>query len=129
MRLNDRIMTAAQNGDSAQVAMFLPMAFGAYRQLPAADTDLRYHAALLHAQAGNWSDAKALADSILAQESSNLLGLVLQGTLAELTGDQNLRNRAYERFIAVWSSEIVRDNQEYVDHRDVLDAFRGAGGN
>lgn len=129
MRLNDRIMTAARNGDSAQVAMFLPMAFGAYRQLPATDTDLRYHAALLHAQAGNWANASALADSILAQESDNLLGLALQGTLAELTGDRALKSRAYERFTAVWSSEIVRDNQEYIDHRDVLDAFRGAGGN
>lgn len=129
IRLNDRIMTAAEQGDSATVQTFLPMALSAYGQLPAVDTDARYHAALLNAQAGDMAAARALADSILAAQPANLIGLALRGTLAELGGDAAGVAEARRRFLAAWEAEIAKPNQEYVDHRNVLDAFRtGAGG-
>ncbi|HEU4955783.1 MAG TPA: zinc ribbon domain-containing protein, partial [Gemmatimonadales bacterium] len=49
-RLFNRIMEAAQRGDSAQVLRFTPMALGAYTQLDTVDTDARYHAAVLRLQ-------------------------------------------------------------------------------
>lgn len=129
IRLNDRIMMAAGQGDTATVRTFLPMALSAYDQLPAVDTDARYHAALLQAEARNFDAARALADTILAEQPDNLIGLALLGTLGELTGDATLRADAQRRFLAAWDREIGRPNQEYVDHREVLDAFRaGAGG-
>jgi len=128
IRLNDRIMAAVGQGDSATVQTFLPMALSAYAQLPTADTDTRYHAALLNAQAGDMAAARALADTILTAEPANLIGLALQGALAEMAKDPAGLIEARRRFNAAWATEITKPNQEYVDHRNVLDAFRAAAG-
>lgn len=124
IRLNDRIMSAAAQGDTVTVQSFLPMALAAYDQLPFVDTDARYHAALLRAEAGDFTAARALTDTILAAEPANLIGLALLGTLAELTGDPPLLADARRRFLAAWDTEITQLKQEYQDHREVLDAFR-----
>ena len=71
-RLFNRIMQAADQGDSAQVERFLPMALGAYGQLDSADVDAQYHAAVLHLQAGDAPGALALADTILATVPTHL---------------------------------------------------------
>ena len=129
IRLNDRIMMAASQGDTATVQTFLPMALSAYAQLPSVDTDARYHAALLHAEAREYITARAIADTILAADPANLIGLALLGTIGELTADAALRSEAQRRFLAAWEAEIGKPKQEYLDHREVLDAFRaGAGG-
>jgi len=119
IRLNDRIMTAAEAGDSATVQSFLPMALSAYAQLPEVDTDTRYHAALLHAQGGDMA----------ATEPANLIGLVLRGALAEMSGDAATLADAQRRFLASWAAEIGKPNPEYLDHRNVLDAFKAGAGN
>jgi len=129
IRLNDRIMAAAEQGDSSTVRTFLPMALAAYDQLPEVDTDTRYHAALLRAEGREFAAAQALVDTILAGDRDNLIGLALVGTLAELTGDRAALDRARRQFLAAWAAEIAKPNPEYIDHREVLDAFRaGAGG-
>ena len=46
LRLWDRVERAASNGDTTTVRQFAPMALGAYAQLPSADNDQRFHAAL-----------------------------------------------------------------------------------
>ena len=56
-RLFNRIMEAGQQGDTAQVARFTPMALGAYAQLDTFDADARYHAAVLHLQVGRIAGA------------------------------------------------------------------------
>lgn len=129
IRLNDRIMMAAAQGDTATVQTFLPMALSAYEQLPSVDTDARYHAALLRAEGKEFEAARAIADTILTTDPANLIGLTLLGTIGELTGNATLRADAQRRFLAAWDTEIGKPNQEYLDHREVLDAFRaGAGG-
>lgn len=128
IRLNDRIMTAAENGDSATVQSFLPMALSAYAQLPEVDTDSRYHAALLNAQGGDLVAARAISDTILAADPSNLIGLVLRGALAEMSGDATTLADAQRRLLDAWAAEIDKPKQEYQDHRNVLDAFRAAAG-
>jgi hypothetical protein len=45
-RLFNRIMSAAERRDSAEVGRFTPMALGAYAQLDRFDADARYHAAV-----------------------------------------------------------------------------------
>lgn len=129
IRLNDRIMTAAEAGDSTTVQNFLPMALSAYAQLPEVDTDSRYHAALLHAQGGDLATAGAIADTILTADPANLIGLVLRGALAEMAGDGAALADAQRRFLANWASEIGKPNPEYLDHRNVLDAFKAGAGN
>jgi hypothetical protein len=128
IRLNDRIMTAAEAGDTVTVQSFLPMALSAYAQLPAGDidTDARYHAALLHAQGGNLTAARTLNDSILGGDPANLIGLALRGALAEKGGDAAALADARRRFLASWDAEIVKPNAEYLEHRNVLDAFKAA---
>ncbi|MFN2316391.1 MAG: zinc ribbon domain-containing protein [Gemmatimonadales bacterium] len=128
IRLNDRIMMAAAQGDTATVQTFLPMALSAYDQLPTVDTDARYHAGLLRTEAGEFAVARAIADTILTTDPANLIGLALLGTIGELTGDVALRADAQRRFLAAWDAEIGKPNQEYLDHREVLDAFRAGAG-
>jgi hypothetical protein len=128
IRLNDRIMMAAAQGDTATVQTFLPMALSAYEQLPAVDTDARYHAALLRAEGKEFDAARAIADTILTADPANLIGLTLLGTIGELTGNPTLLADARRRFLAAWDAEIGKPNQEYLDHREVLDAFRAGAG-
>jgi hypothetical protein len=128
IRLNDRIMMAAAQGDTATVQTFLPMALSAYDQLPTVDTDARYHAALLRAEAREFEAARAIADTILTADPANLIGLTLLGTIGELTGNPTLLADARRRFLAAWDAEIGKPNQEYLDHREVLDAFRAGAG-
>ena len=73
-RLFNRIMQAAEQGDTAQVRRFTPMALGAYAQLDSFDADARYHAAVLYLQTGDANAAAALADTILAQSPGEEAG-------------------------------------------------------
>src|SRR5690606_10768792 len=79
LRLNNRVMTAASQRDSATVVNFTPMALGAYAQLPAPTLDDRYHAAVLNAQVGQFDEALALTDTMLDAVPNHLLARVVQG--------------------------------------------------
>ena len=54
-RLFNRVMTASENGDTAQANRFTPMAIMAYGNLPEADTDARYDVALIKLHAGDFA--------------------------------------------------------------------------
>ena len=81
-RLFNRVMQAAEQGDTAQVERFTPMALGAYAQLDSINTDARYHAAVLQLQVGDAAGALALADTILARSPGHLFGYIVRGTPA-----------------------------------------------
>lgn len=123
-RLHDRIMQAVDRGDSTTVLNFTPMALGAYAQLDTIDVDLRYHAAVLHTQVGDYPPALALADTILSVSPGNLFGYMVRATVAELQGDSAALATARRDFLAGWDRQIVQRRPEYVDHRTLLDAFR-----
>jgi len=127
-RLNDRIMQAAQNGDSATVVRFMPMALGAYAQLDTFDTDARYHAATLHAQVGDFAAALALADTIDTGSPHNLLATIIRADVAQAQGNQQAARKAEADFLQHWDAEIAKNRQEYVDHRPLLDQFRNQAG-
>ena len=129
LRLNNRIMTAAAQRDSATVVNFTPMALGAYAQLPSPTLDDRYHAAVLNAQVGQFNEALALADTMLDLVPNHLLARVVQGDVAELTGNTAALAAARSAFLGAWDSEITQRREEYADHRDVLDDFRRRTGN
>lgn len=123
-RLFNRIMQAAERGESDQVAQFTPMALGAYQQLDSIDVDSRYHAAVIHLQAGNLVQAKALADTILTEAPGHLFGYVIRGTAAHIEGNPQVEGRAQRDFLAHFAAESAAKRVEYLEHRPVLDDFR-----
>jgi hypothetical protein len=125
-RLFNRVMQAGERGDTAQVVRFTPMALGAYAQLDSADTDARYHAAVLRMQVGDLPGALALADTILARSPGHLFGYIVRGTVARLQGDTAARRRAVRDFRAHFAAESVAGRPEYQEHQPAIDEFRQA---
>jgi hypothetical protein len=126
-RLFNRIMEAAQRGDSAQVLRFTPMALGAYTQLDTVDADARYHAAVLRLQTGDLAGARALGDTILRNSPGHLLGYVVLGSAAELAGDSAAAARARSEFDSHYAAESAADRPEYRDHAPVIEEFKTGG--
>ena len=127
-RLFNRIMSAAERQDSAEVQRFTPMALGAYAQLDRVDADARYHAAVLYLQSGDSRSAVALADTILAETPGHLFGYIIRGSAARITGDRAALERARRDFTSHWAAESASAKPEYQDHAPVIAEFRGAGG-
>ena len=125
-RLYNRIMVAAQQGDSAQVQRFTPMALGAYAQLDTFDADARYHAAVVRLQSGDLAGAHALADTILEQSPDNLLGYLVRGTAADIADDPGARAQAEREFLRRFDREMAAGRPEYRDHAPVIQEFKEA---
>jgi hypothetical protein len=126
-RLYQRVMGAAQTGDTATVARFAPMVFAAYSQLDTVDADARYHAALLHLHLQNDTAAAfRLADTILSTNPHHLFGFLIQGTAAQLAGDLPRLERARRALLAAWEPERQAARPEYRDHQKMLDQFHAA---
>jgi hypothetical protein len=123
-RLFNRIMQAAESGDTAQIDRFTPMALGAYAQLDTVDADARYHAAVLRMQVADLPGALALADTILAQNPGHLFGYVIRGTVAGFQGDTARQLQAERDFEAHFAAESAAGRVEYREHQPVIDEFR-----
>lgn len=124
-RLYNRVMRAAEQGDSATVSRFSPMAFLAYGQLDSVDADARYHAAVLklHVQ-GDTAGALRLADTIQMSNPRHLFAFLIRGTAAQLTRNDRLLQRANADFLAAWDDEMKASRPEYRDHEVMLKQFR-----
>jgi hypothetical protein len=128
-RLYNRVMGAAEQGDTATVVRFSPMAFAAYAQLDTVNADARYHAAVLRLHVlSDTGAALRLADTILAEQPGHLFGFLVRGMAGRLVGDQRLLRRATADFMAAWDAEIKAGRPEYRDHQAMLDQFRSAAG-
>jgi hypothetical protein len=123
-RLFNRIMQAAESGDSAQVVRFTPMALGAYAQLDSVDADARYHAAVLRLQVGDVPGALALADTILARTPGHLFGYLVRGDAADLQGDTAAAGRAARAFLTHYDAEMRANRVEYQEHAGVIADFK-----
>jgi hypothetical protein len=122
-RLFNRVMQAAERGDTAQIVRFTPMALGAYAQLDSIDADARYHAAVLRMQAGDLAGALALADTILAKSPGHLFGYVIRGTVARFQNDTARRLQAERDFRAHYAAESASGRIEYQEHQPVIEEF------
>ncbi len=122
-RLFDRIVRAAEAGDTAQVMQFQPMALSAYAMLGQQDSDSRYHVGLIHSLAGNFAAARAQLDSLRTVEPDHLLGAMLAFTLAELTEDADGREQAYRAFLEAYDAEIASQKAEYLAHEPAIQSF------
>ena len=124
LRLNNRVMEAATQGDSTTVINFTPMALGAYAQLDSVSQDDRYHAAILNAQVGRLTEALALADTMLQITPGYLLAYAVRGDIAQFQRDSVALRQAYRDFLKAWPAESAARRAEYADHQNVLDDFR-----
>jgi len=123
-RLFNRIMAAADQGDSNTVTTFTPMALGAYQQLDTVDTDARYHAALLLLQVGGVPGALALADSIESAQPGHLFGYLIRGTAADLAQNDAMRRQAYRDFLQHFAAEEKANRSEYREHQPAIEEFK-----
>lgn len=124
LRLHDRVLGAAERGDTATARQFAPMALSAYGMLDAYDDDLRFHAGLIHLQLGQAAAAAALADTIQRGTPGHLLGEVLRANAADQQGDRPGYDRSRRAFLANFDREVASDRPEYAEHRRLLDEFR-----
>lgn len=117
-RLFNKIMLLNSQGKSDSVQFFAPMALQSYQMLPAMNADQHYDMGRVAEVAGAIPLAKAQADSILKQNPSHLLGLILAARVASLTGDQAGLLAIEKRLVAAEKTELAKKLDEYDRHQD-----------
>lgn len=126
-RLFDRMMRLSSEGKTDSVQFFAPMALSVYQSLGTLDADLRYDFGRVAEVAGEATIARAQADSILASDSTHLLGLVLAVRAAQMRGDSTAATTFRRRLIAVEPAESAKRLPEYQRHQsDILEALADA---
>src|SRR2546425_11095213 len=96
-RLFNRVMILAEAGKNDSVLCFLPMALGAYAQLPSLDADARYHVGLLQLAGGDVAGALAQADTIQRAVPNPLFIYVLRAHAYQAQGNMAQERRASTR--------------------------------
>ncbi len=124
-RLYRRVMQAARTGDTSAAGL-APMALGAYEMLDSVTADQRYHAALIKLHLGDAAGARALGDSILARDTSHLLGHVARGMAYRWERDTVRLKPVYDAFRRHAAAELARGRPEYTEHGMILQEFRQA---
>lgn len=125
-RLFNRIMTAAEQGNQAEVEQFTPMAIQAYGMVEDLDEDGLYHLATLQVTAGEYADARATAQRILDRSPDHILALGVAATAAEEAGDSTAARGLWDRLLDAYPAEADKPLPEYVDHQAMLTEFRRA---
>ena len=120
-------MRLSSEGKTDSVKFFAPMALSVYQSLGPLDADLRYDFGRVAEVAGAAEIARAQADSILATDSTHLLGLVLGARAAQLRGDSAAARTFFRRLLAAEPSESAKKLPEYERHQgDILEALAEA---
>lgn len=116
IRLYNRVMGAHERGQVDTVQMFAPMAITAYQMLGNLNADQRYDLGRIAAVSGDEKMARAEADSILAQNPTHLLGLILAGSAARMRKDLTAERAYYDKLVAAAPSERTKNLDEYTAH-------------
>lgn len=123
-QLFNRVMRAAEGGDSAQVNMFMPMALQAYEGARPLDPDGTFHLALLQRTGGNHEAALATSEEGLEEAEDHLLLLAAAAAAARELGDTATALEHYRRFLEVYDQEQGRTRSGYPDHAQLLPQYR-----
>lgn len=123
--LYNRTMRASERGDALTAGQYAPQALQAYAALDAVDADARYHAAMIRLHTGDVAGARAIADTILAQQPSHLFGFVLRGTVARSGGDTQGLAAALADYLRHYDAEMAAGRPEYGHHGFILNQFLG----
>ncbi|MGH7538970.1 MAG: hypothetical protein ACREMF_10060 [Gemmatimonadales bacterium] len=122
-RLFDRVMRLAEEGKRDSVQFFLPMAEGAYLQLPALSLDAHFDLGLLRLAGGDAAGARVEADTIRRLVPTHLFGFMLRARALEALNDAAGARLAFRGFLRNEAAERARRRPEYEEHRRMLDAF------
>jgi hypothetical protein len=125
-RLFDRVMRLDEAGKTDSVQFFLPMAIGAYQQLPALSLDAHFDVGLLKLAGGDAGGALAEADTIRREVPTHLFGDILRARALEAQQNTSGARDAYQHFLKNEAAERARRRPEYADRSTLLDAFHGA---
>ena len=125
-RLFDRVMRLDETGKADSVQFFLPMALGAYQQLPALSLDAHFDVGLLKLAGGDAGGALAEADTIGRAVPTHLFADILRARALEAQSNTRGARDAYQHFLKNEARERARRRPEYTDRANLLDAFHGA---
>jgi zinc-ribbon domain len=125
-RLFNRVMILAEAGKNDSVQFFLPMALGAYAQLPSLDADARYHVGLLQLAGGDANGALAQADTIRQSIPTHLFIYILRAHAYQALRNVPEERRAYADFLRNEPAEMAKHRPEYGQdaHLDALTSFK-----
>ncbi|MSR23233.1 MAG: zinc-ribbon domain-containing protein [Gemmatimonadetes bacterium] len=126
-RLFNRVMSAAERGDSTEVTLFLPMALQAYDLAQPLDVDGLFHLSLLQREAGQPEAALATAREGLQGSPEHLLNLAASAEAARALGDIETARESYAAMIDAWDREMAAGRPEYEEHSVLLPQLRDAG--
>jgi hypothetical protein len=115
-RLFNRVMTLAGEGKEDSVLFFAPLAISAYQMLEPLNPDQRYDLGRIAEVAGALPLAKSQADTILKQNPTHLLGLILGARIAGLDKRTTDSVSLNTRFRNAYASEIAKNLPEYERH-------------
>lgn len=124
-RLFDRVMRLEEAGKTDSVRFFLPMALGAYQQLPALPLDGHFDVGLLDLAGGDQAGALAQADTIRREIPTHLFADILRARAFDAQNNASGARAAYQNFLKNESSERARRRPEYTDRARLLDSFHG----
>ena len=122
-RLFDRVMRLGEEGKLDSVQFFLPMAIGAYQQLPALSLDSHFDIGLLRLAGGDAPGAIAEADAITRLVPTHLFASLLRARALQAQNDAAGARRAYLDFLKNETAERARRRPEYEEHGRILEAF------
>lgn len=126
-RLFNRVMQLSAEGKTDSVRFFAPMAIGAYQMIGPLNADQRYDIGRIAEVSGALPLARAQADSILREQPSHLLGLVLAARVATLERNGPALRQAESRLLAAERAELARALPEYQRHEsDIMSALAQA---
>lgn len=123
-RLFNRVMAAAEQGQTAEVNQFMPMAIQAYEAVPDLDHDGLFHLAILYLTAGSHGMAVATAEDILEDEPGHILGLGVAGSAAAEAGDHPAAMAYFRRLLDAYPTEVGRQIPEYLHHEVMLEEYQ-----
>ena len=126
-RLFDRVMRYGEEGKIDSARIFAPMAMQAYEMIGPIDAHRRYDMGMISIVVGSSDVARAQADTILRQNPTHLLGLLLAMTATGLQQDAAARASFETRYRSAETAERAKNLPEYTDHKMDLDnAFKPA---
>lgn len=128
-RLHDRVMIAAEAGDSATAATFVPMAISAYERARPLDHDGLFHLSALQRVAGEFERAVATAEEALAENPDHLLNLYAAAEASREMGATGQALTYYRRILAAWDREMASGNADYQAHANMMDNVRLSAAN
>jgi hypothetical protein len=120
-RLYTRIMEYVEAGKVDSVAFFAPMALASHEMLDNPTSDERYHFGRIAEVAGSAEIAKAQADTLLASEPDNLLGLLLASRAARMSTNSAAAKSFDARLLKALAAQLATQREEYQMHRAEID--------